>query len=125
MQKILFVEDHEEIKNIYSEAMRYQGFNVYTASQGQEGFELAKQIVPDAIILDVVMPKYDGFWMLENLKKEESLRMIPVFMFSNLNHKRDREQALKLGAVEYFVKTDITPGLLAQNLKTFFLSEQR
>ena len=79
-------------------------FNVFTERSGSKSVEVAKDIQPDVILLDVVMPDMNGFEVITALKKDEATKDIPVIFVTGLNNTRDEEQGLILGAVDYINK---------------------
>lgn len=106
---ILIVEDDPFISDMYATKMRTSGFDITVAENGQLGLEAMRSTKFDLILLDVVMPKMDGFEMLEVLKAEEETKNIPVILLTNLGQKDDVERGLKLGAEAYVVKAHFTP----------------
>jgi DNA-binding response OmpR family regulator len=106
MKKILVVEDDKYLSNAYKVKLLRMGFEVKTAADGEEALEALKGFVPDLILLDLVMPRKDGFVTLEEIKKNDKWKEIPVLIATNLGQKEDIERGLKLGAVDYLVKTD-------------------
>lgn len=119
--KILIVEDEEELLEMYKTKLEAEGFEVYVASDGGAGFMMAKSSLPDLILLDILMPKVDGYTMLKKLKKDESTKNLPAVIFSNLSQKEEIEKGFKLGARDYIIKTSITPGELVGRVKEFLL----
>lgn len=103
--RILIIEDDEFFQKFYSSKLKEAGFEVYTASDGEEGLRLAKVIVPQLIVLDIIMPGKDGFEVLQILSQDKSLSMIPVIVFSTLGQAQDIEKAKKLGARDYIDKS--------------------
>ncbi len=83
-----------------------EGFEIKTAFDGQAGLELAKEYKPDLILLDLILPKMDGFTVLEELKKDQSTKDIPVIVLTNLEGTSDVEKVLELGATTYLVKAN-------------------
>jgi DNA-binding response OmpR family regulator len=106
MKKVLVVEDDKYLSNAYQTKLLKMGFDVETAGDGDEALEVLKNYKPDMILLDLVMPRKDGFSTLIEIKKDESLMNIPVLIATNLGQKEDIEKGLKMGAVDYLVKTD-------------------
>ncbi len=94
---------------MYKASMEKAGFKVFLANDGEEGLELALKNKPDLILLDIMMPKMDGFSVLEKLKADEKTKKITVAMLTNLGQEEDREKGEKLGAADYWVKADFTP----------------
>ena len=78
---------------------------------------MAKKKKPDIILLDVLMPKMDGFTVLENLKKDKNLAQIPVILLTNLGQKDDVEKGLELGAVDYLIKAHFKPSETVDKVK--------
>lgn len=121
--KILFVEDETDLLEMYRIKLCSIGFEVYTAMNGEVGLLLAEKCSPDMILLDIVMPKIEGFEMLKRLKKNPSTKKIPVIIFSNLSQKEEVDKGFKLGAKDYIVKTSVTPVELAERIKKFLNSQ--
>ena len=81
---------------------------VLTAVDGEESVRLAREEVPDLVLLDLIMPKMQGFEVLRRLKADALTAAIPVVVLSNLGQERDMQQAKELGAVAYFIKADLS-----------------
>lgn len=103
--KILIVEDDKFLIKAYEIKFKKAGFDIILAGDGVVGLELAKKN-PDLVILDLMLPKVNGFEFLEIIKKDEKLKNIPVIVLSNLGQKADIDKVMSLGAVEYLVKTE-------------------
>lgn len=86
-KKILLVDDDEMIRGIYSEVFRNNGFEVEEARDGLEGLEKARSIIPDIIFTGIIMPKMEGFDLMEALKKNVATSQIPVFISSHLGRE--------------------------------------
>lgn len=117
--KILLVEDDETLVEMYSLKFKEEGFNIITAADGLLGLELAKKELPAVILLDVMMPKMDGFAVLTELKKDETTKNIAVLMLSNLGQKADIEKGQALGANDYVVKASMTPTQVVDKIKSY------
>ena len=104
MKKVLVIDDDLELQELLKFSFQYFGYNVYQAFDGREGLKKVKEILPDVIVLDIMMPEMDGFEVIEELKKDPELCLIPVIMLTSLGHTRDRITGVKLGADEYLVK---------------------
>jgi len=99
--KILVVDDNPSVREVLKTILTKEGYQVAMAGDGEEGLSIARKLRPNAIILDVVMPKMDGWTTLSELKADPELATIPVIMLSMLEEK---EYAYSLGAAEYLVK---------------------
>lgn len=116
-KKVLIVEDDVVLAKTLVEFMSGEGFSVSHGHDGEEGEQLAKKIIPDLILLDVILPKKDGYEVLEALKKEESTKNIPIVLLTNLGSLKDVEKALGLGATTYLVKGDYSLEDIANKAK--------
>lgn len=106
MKKILFIEDESALQKALTETLEENGYKNIQALDGETGLRMAKNERPDLILLDIILPKKDGFMVLEELKKDAATKEIPVLVLSNLERAEDIERALSLGAKSYMVKTD-------------------
>lgn len=104
MKKILFIEDESALQRAVSKIFIDEGYQVLSALDGEVGLQLAKKETPDLILLDLIIPKKDGFAVLEELKKDPETLHIPVVILSNLEGGSDVQRALELGATAYLVK---------------------
>lgn len=116
-KKILVIEDDSMISSMYKTKFEASGFIVLTAADGASGLELAKKEKPDIIMLDVILPRLDGFSVLEEIKKDEGTKNIPVIMLTNLGTEEDKAKGERLGALDYFVKASLTPGQISEKIK--------
>lgn len=117
--KILIIEDDSFISDMYKIKLESESFEVVVAADGVQGLEAAGKEHPDLILLDVVMPKMDGFTVLQNLKEKPEVQNIPVIMLTNLGQKDSVEKGLKLGAEDYIIKAHFTPLEVVEKVKTF------
>jgi DNA-binding response OmpR family regulator len=115
--KILLVEDDTFLLEMYSTKFNLEGFDVATAADGEEGLKLAKKEKPDIILLDVLMPKIDGFTVLKKLKKDSQTKAIPVVLLTNLGQKNDIDKGLKDGAEGYLIKAHFIPSEVVSKIK--------
>ena len=106
MAKILFVEDEPTLQKELNEILTQEGFEILAAVDGEEGLEVAKKEKPGLILLDLILPKKDGFEVLKELKADEDMKNIPVIVLTNLEGMGDVEKALELGATTYLVKAN-------------------
>lgn len=106
---VLLVEDDTFLSNIYKTKFELEGFKITTAEDGALGLEQAKKKKPDIILLDILLPKMDGFTVLEKLKSESTTADIPVILLTNLGQKDDVDKGLSMGAVDYLIKAHFKP----------------
>jgi len=106
MTKVLIVEDEDLVGRMYEKALKFDGFDVTVALGGEDGLAKLKEIKPDLILLDIMMPEPDGIEVLEKIKEDEKLKEIPVVMLTNLSGRHDAELALSKGATDFWVKSD-------------------
>ena len=116
-KKILFVEDESALQKALSEILAEEGYQAIQALDGEDGLRLAKSELPELILLDLILPKKDGFSVLEELKKDSATKDIPVLILSNLDRAEDIERATSLGAKSYLVKTDYKLPEIVQKIK--------
>lgn len=111
MKSILLVEDESLIVQMYQSKLESSGFSVYPC----ESIAVAEEVLytdeklVDLILLDLILPEKSGMEFLTELKKQDKYKNIPVIILSNLSAQQDIDQALKLGAVDYIVKSNFTP----------------
>jgi DNA-binding response OmpR family regulator len=106
---ILMVEDQRGFRRIYQDVLTGGGYDVLTAEDGEIGWTLAREKKPDLILLDLGLPKLNGFEVLQKVRADESTRGIPVLIFSVVGEQADIDRALALGATDYTVKGFNTP----------------
>ena len=116
-KKILIVEDDPLIIKMYQAKFSFEGFEVLVAEDGVQGLELAKSEVPDFMILDIMMPQLSGIDLLEKLRADSKGKNIPVIVLTNLSEKDEEQKALQLGAKEYLLKANFTPGEIVTKVK--------
>ncbi len=105
-QTILIVEDEATLQKTLQEVLTQEGFTLLSALDGELGLELARKHKPDLILLDLILPKKDGFEVLEALKADEATKEIPIIILTNLEGSADVQKALELGATTYLVKAN-------------------
>lgn len=115
--KILIVEDDEFLANIYQTKFEIEGFKVFVAGDGEQGLKMASSKEPKIILLDILLPKLDGFAVLEQLKKDSTTKDIPVILLTNLGQKEDVQKGLKMGAVDYLIKAHFKPSETVDKVK--------
>ncbi len=114
-KRILLVEDDRFLRRAHEVGLRKHGFTVLTAIDGEDGLRQARAERPDLVLLDLVMPKLQGFEVLRMLKAEPETAAIPVIVLSSLGGDADVQAAIRAGAASYIVKTAVAmPELLAK-----------
>lgn len=116
MKKILVAEDDRFLASAYRVKLEKANFEVKVVSDGSEMLQVMETYTPDLIILDLVMPKIDGFAILAELKKKDEWKNIPVLVASNLGQSEDIVKATKLGANDYIVKTELSMKKLLEKI---------
>ncbi len=107
--KILLVEDEQIIVDLLERKLQKAGYEVEVARDGQEGLEKMKKNMPDLILLDIVMPKMDGFEVLEKMTEDERVNGTPVVIISNSGQPVELNRAKELGARGWLIKTQFDP----------------
>lgn len=108
--KILLVDDDENIRSMYSELFSVQGFSVLEANDGIEGLDIAtREPNIDVIFTGIIMPRMDGFQLVQSLKEYSQTAQIPVVVNSHLGREEDRKKMLELGAKDFIVQGVISP----------------
>lgn len=105
-KKLLVIEDDMVLQKALVDFLTEENFEVLSASDGERGEEMAFSQMPDLVLLDIVLPKKDGYEVLEAIKRNEKTKKIPVVLLTNLGSLADVEKALELGATTYLVKAD-------------------
>ena len=119
MKTILFIEDEMNLQKSLASRLKDEGFD------GEIGLRQAREKMPDLIILDLVLPKKDGFEALKELKSDAGLAPIPVIVLTNLEGSQDVEKALSLGAFTYLVKANYSLDDMIEKIKQALGDESR
>ncbi len=109
MKKILIVEDDQIVANIYRNKFSVEGFQVEVALDGATGLELVREFKPDAVVLDLVLPKMTGLELLKSIRAEPDASQVPVIVFSNTYLSNMVQEAWKAGATKCLSKSNCTP----------------
>jgi len=116
-KKILVIEDDKFLRELISQKLLKEGYEVVEAVDGDSGLEKAKEEKPDLILLDLILPGIDGFEVLSKVKADPKISSTPVIILSNLGQKEDVEKGMKLGAADFLVKAHFTPGEIVSKIK--------
>jgi len=115
---ILLIEDDAFVAGMYSTKLSVLGYTVRVASDGEEGWRmLTSESTPDLLLLDLVLPRKDGFEILRDARKEPKLRSLPIILLTNLGQKSDVEKGLELGADDYIIKAHFTPSEVVERIE--------
>jgi DNA-binding response OmpR family regulator len=120
--KILIVEDDSFLLNMYATKFEMEGFEVVMAEDGEKGLRLAKKEMPDMILLDILLPKMNGFEVLKALKEDELTKDLKVLLLTNLSQRAEVDQGFDLGAVEYLIKAHFMPSEVVAKVKKLLAS---
>ena len=117
MKRILIVEDEEIMLDLLQRKLKTHGYEVLVARDGEEGLKSIKEEKPDLIIMDLVMPKMDGFMVMEEIQKDEDLKKIPLIVVSNSGQPVELNRVKDLGAKDWLIKTEFNPQELVEKIK--------
>ena len=112
--KILIVEDNQENIDLLHFFLKPQGYELITVMDGEKALEMVAKDIPDIILLDIMLPKVDGFQVCERLKKDEKTKYIPIIMITALKDMKDKLKALEMGADDFITKPFENVELLAR-----------
>jgi DNA-binding response OmpR family regulator len=104
MKKILFIEDESALQKTFGEILKQEGYEMISALDGEIGIQLAQKEKPDLILLDLILPRINGFDVLRTLKQNPETKRIPVIVLTNLEGVKEVDRAIDLGAKSYLVK---------------------
>ena len=123
MAKILIIEDDKFLRELITQKVAQEGYDVIGAMDGEEGLRMAGEEQPSLILLDLILPTVDGFEVLRQLKEQETTKNISVIILSNLGQKEDIDKGMQLGAVDYMIKAHFTPGEITEKIKSIVKKE--
>lgn len=114
-KSVLVVEDEQSLANLLCQILTFSGFKTTLAVNGEEALKQVKVRIPDAIVLDIVMPKLDGWGVCERLKSDPSTRDIPIVVYTTLSERKDLQKGKDFGVSCYITKekdaTDVVQAL--------------
>jgi DNA-binding response OmpR family regulator len=116
-KKILIVEDDKFLRELISQKLSKEGYDISEAVDGEKGVKSVQEIKPDLVLLDLILPGIDGFEVLSRIKADSAIAQIPIIILSNLGQKDDIERGLKMGAADYLIKAHFTPGEIISKIK--------
>ncbi len=107
-KKVLIIEDDDHISKVYEIKLSKENVDTVVARDGEEGVKMVASEKPDLVLLDLMIPKKDGFTVLEEVKKTDLGKTIPILVLSNLGQQGDIERAVSMGAADYFIKVNLS-----------------
>ena len=116
-KKILLVEDDNTLASVYQQRLILEGFDVKHAENGEDALSIAVDYAPDLVLLDIMMPKLDGFDVLDILRNTPSTSNVHVIMLTALGQPKDVERAKNLGADDYLIKSQVVIGDVVEHIK--------
>ncbi len=116
MKKILIADDRSEVVVLVKVTLEGEGYRTIEASDGREALEKIRLEKPDLVLLDILMPKMNGFEVLSQLKKDPVLKEIPIIMLTAKGQKSDQEKGKELGATGYIIKP-FSPSALLKRIE--------
>lgn len=114
---VLIVEDDSFLANIYKTKFEMEGFKISVSENGEVALVDVKKKKPAIILLDILLPKLDGFAVLSKLKEDKDTKDIPVILLTNLGQKDDVQKGLDMGAVDYLIKAHFKPSEVVEKVK--------
>ena len=114
---ILLVEDDEFLAELYATKLNLEGFEVLLALDGEKGLKIIREKKPDLVLLDIILPKMDGFEILKKIKADKILKNIPIILLTNLSQKDEVKKGLDLGADDYLIKAHFMPSEVVKKIK--------
>lgn len=129
MKHVLLIEDDSTLRENTAELLELEKYKVSTATNGKEGLDLAKKVVPDVIVCDIMMPKLDGYGVIAGLSKSERTKYIPLIFLSAKTERKDIRKGMNLGADDYITKPfeeeELLTAIESRLAKASILKEQR
>ncbi|MBI4138177.1 MAG: response regulator [Candidatus Wildermuthbacteria bacterium] len=122
MAKILIIEDDKFLRELISQKVAREGYEVLDAVDGESGLKMAQAESPDLILLDLILPGMDGFEVLSRIKGDEKTGKVPVVIISNLGQKDDVDKGMAMGAADYLIKAHFTPGEIVEKIASVLSS---
>ena len=118
-KRILIIEDDQDVRELYSEVLRDEGFEVAEAVDGQSGLAKVLAGAYDLVLLDIMLPKFDGLEILKTVKEKAEVKGIPVILLTNLGREAIIKEGFSLGADGYLIKSEHTPEEIVDEVRKF------
>lgn len=123
-KSIVVIDDDEETRTLFAEILRSEGFDVREATDGLDGLEKISQMVPDVVLSGIIMPRMDGFALVEGLKRNVVTANVPIVFLSHMGREEDRIRAQSLGVQDFFVTTMMPPREIIGRVNALFTHSQ-
>ena len=117
MKKVLIIEDDSFLQGLEVNKLEKEGYKIITASSGEEAMKKINEPDINVILLDLVLPNFDGFEILKKIRTIDVFKNIPVIVFSNLSEEKTVKQATELGATAFMIKSNFTLDELVKRIK--------
>ncbi|MFA6251154.1 MAG: response regulator [Candidatus Paceibacterota bacterium] len=117
MKKVLIIEDDSFLQGLEAGKLKKEGYEIVTASTGEEAMKKITDPEINIILLDLILPGIDGFEVLQKIRSTEASKNIPVIVFSNLSEEKDIKKSKELGATDFMVKSNFTLDELVEHVK--------
>lgn len=121
-KKILIVEDDDFLREMYKSKLEMENFHVVAKADGAQGLRALAKFAPDLILLDIIMPKIDGFEVLKKIRKDKEykkFRKTPVVVLTNLSTREAVDKAFALGAADFLIKTHFIPSEVMKKVQKY------
>ncbi len=118
-KNVLIVEDEPLLANLLKQRLEKEGIKVTVNRDGQEALRTLREMRPDLILLDLILPKISGFELMETLRADPQFEQAPIIVISNLGQESDMSRGQSLGAIQYFVKAKVSIEELVEKVKVF------
>lgn len=122
--KILLVEDDQMLAGVYATKLEQLGYDYKHVSDGEAGINEVEKFQPDVVLLDVILPKKDGFAVLKAIKDNKKTQKTEVILLTNLGQDDDIKKGLDLGAASYLTKTNCTPTQIVAEINKIFSKDK-
>ena len=119
MKKVLIIEDDSFLQSLEADKLEKAGYKIITASNGSEAMKKIEDPEISMVLLDLILPDFDGFEILKSIREHDKTKYIPVIVFSNLSEEKVMKQAYDMGATDFMVKSNFTLDELIQHIKKF------
>lgn len=116
---VLLIEDEADIREVYAEVLRDDGFTVVEAADGDEALDKALHTKWDLMLLDIMLPKVDGLEILKKVRATAGYEKLPILLLTNLGREAVIKEAFELGGSGYLIKSEMTPDKVVSEVRSF------